>query len=109
MSEGGCFLGNEHSAQVEAEVSGGMAAIGRAHAPTRRVMAANEALSLGFGGISEVHCACGLSRRAIAQGIREIREGVGSARGWAHSSPRGGAQIHHSLRPAPVGGAGRDD
>src|ERR1700694_3414517 len=43
---------------------------------TRRIMAANEAVSLGFGGISVVHLACGLSRRAIAKGIREIQEGV---------------------------------
>ena len=43
---------------------------------TRRVMAANEALSMGFGGISEVHRACGLSRKAIAKGIGEIKEGV---------------------------------
>ncbi len=43
---------------------------------TRRVMAANEALSLGFGGISVVHRACGLSRKAIAKGIGEIREGI---------------------------------
>ena len=43
---------------------------------TRRVMAASEALSLGFGGISEVHRACGLSRKAIAKGVGEIQEGV---------------------------------
>ena len=43
---------------------------------TRRVMAANEALSLGFGGISLVNRACGLSRRAIAKGIGEIQEGI---------------------------------
>ncbi len=43
---------------------------------TRRVMAANEALSLGFGGISEVHRACGLSRKAIAKGIGEIQKGI---------------------------------
>ncbi len=43
---------------------------------TRRVMAANEAISLGFGGISEVHRACGLSRKAIAKGIVEIQEGI---------------------------------
>jgi len=43
---------------------------------TRRVMAANEALSLGFGGISVVHRACGLSRKAIAKGIGEIQEGI---------------------------------
>lgn len=39
-------------------------------------MAANEALSLGFGGISVVHRACGLSRKAIAKGIGEIQEGI---------------------------------
>jgi len=43
---------------------------------TRRIMAANEAVSLGFGGISVVHRACGMSRRAIAKGIHEIQEGV---------------------------------
>ena len=48
---------------------------------TRRVMAANEALSLGFGGISVVHRACGLSRKAIAKGIGEIHEGIVPAAG----------------------------
>ena len=42
----------------------------------RRIVAANEAMSLGFGGVSAVHRASGLSRRAIANGIREIQEGV---------------------------------
>jgi hypothetical protein len=39
-------------------------------------MVANEAASLGYGGISVVHRACGMSRRSIANGIREIQEGV---------------------------------
>jgi Rhodopirellula transposase DDE domain len=43
---------------------------------TRRIMAANEAMSLGFGGVSAVHRASGLSRRAIAKGIRELQEGA---------------------------------
>lgn len=43
---------------------------------TRRVMAASEALSMGFGGVSEVHRACGLSRKAIAKGIVEIQDGI---------------------------------
>ena len=43
---------------------------------TRRLVAANEALALGYGGVSRVHRACGLSRAAIATGIREIEEGV---------------------------------
>ena len=38
-------------------------------------MAANEARSLGHGGISRVRRACGLSRKAIAKGIREIADG----------------------------------
>ncbi|MCX7050025.1 MAG: ISAzo13 family transposase [Candidatus Sumerlaeota bacterium] len=43
---------------------------------SRRLMAANEARSLGYGGISQVRQACGLSRKAIAKGIREISEGT---------------------------------
>ncbi len=42
---------------------------------TRRIMAANEAIGLGYGGVSVVHRACGLSRKAIGKGIREIEEG----------------------------------
>ena len=42
---------------------------------TRRIMAANEAIGLGYGGVSIVHRACGLSRKAIGTGIREIQEG----------------------------------
>ena len=40
-------------------------------------MAASEALSLGYGGISRIRRASGLSRKAIANGIREIAEGGG--------------------------------
>jgi hypothetical protein len=43
---------------------------------SRRLMAANEARSLGYGGISMVRKACGLSRKAIAKGIIEISEGT---------------------------------
>src|SRR6266571_1129938 len=39
----------------------------------RRLMAASEALALAYGGVAAVHRACGLSRKAIAKGIREIR------------------------------------
>jgi hypothetical protein len=42
---------------------------------SRRLMAASEAASLGYGGISQVRRASGLSRKAIANGIREIAEG----------------------------------
>jgi hypothetical protein len=43
---------------------------------TRRLMAANEARAWGRGGISQVSRACGLSRKAIAKGIREIDAGT---------------------------------
>jgi hypothetical protein len=42
---------------------------------SRRLVAATEARSLGYGGISKVRRACGLSRKAIAKGIRELSEG----------------------------------
>ena len=39
-------------------------------------MAASEARALGYGGVSRIHRACGLSRKAIAKGMREIAEGT---------------------------------
>jgi hypothetical protein len=42
---------------------------------TRRIMAASEAIGLGYGGVSMVRLACGLSRKAIAKGVREIQGG----------------------------------
>ena len=42
----------------------------------RRIMAASEAMSLGYGGVSLVHQACGLSRKAITNGIHEIKRGI---------------------------------
>ena len=42
---------------------------------SRRLMAASEARSLGYGGVSKIRRACGLSRKAIAKGIREISDG----------------------------------
>ena len=42
----------------------------------RRLVAANEAVALGYGGVSAVHRACGLSRVTIAAGIEEIINGV---------------------------------
>jgi len=48
----------------------------------RRLLAANEALALGYGGVACVHRACGLSRKAIHKGLREIatRSTVGPGR-----------------------------
>ena len=37
----------------------------------RRIMAAREALLLGYGGISKISRACGLSRKAIAKGMHD--------------------------------------
>ena len=48
---------------------------------TRRLMAANEARAWSHGGVSEVSRACGLSRKAIAKGIREIEAGTAVALG----------------------------
>jgi hypothetical protein len=42
---------------------------------TRRIMAASEAIGLGYGGVSLIRRACGLSRKAIAKGITEIQAG----------------------------------
>ena len=42
----------------------------------RRLMAASEAKALGYGGVSLVRRASGLSRRVIAKGIREIDKGT---------------------------------
>lgn len=38
-------------------------------------MAASEAISLGYGGVSRIQRASGLSRKAIAKGMREIANG----------------------------------
>ena len=39
----------------------------------RRMMAANEARQLGYGGVSKVSRACGLSRVTITKGMQELR------------------------------------
>src|SRR4030042_3830534 len=38
----------------------------------RRLRAATEARAIGYGGVSQVSRACGLSRKAIVKGIGEI-------------------------------------
>ena len=42
----------------------------------RRLMAASEAIAVGYGGVSVVCRACGLSRNVIAKGVREIQDGA---------------------------------
>ena len=63
---------------------------------TRRVWAATEADALGYGGISLVARATGISRRAIAVGLREIAEGDTPPEGRVRR-PGGGRKraIHH--------------
>src|SRR5258708_4770986 len=48
---------------------------------TRRLFAANEALSLGWGGISAVSRATGLSRQVINAGIEELQGGAQAEEG----------------------------
>ncbi|MGH8139339.1 MAG: ISAzo13 family transposase [Steroidobacteraceae bacterium] len=65
---------------------------------TRRLMAANEAVSLGYGGVSLVRRASGLSRKAIAKGIRELQEGVMPAEGRIRRAGGGRKSITESDR-----------
>jgi hypothetical protein len=60
---------------------------------TRRLTAANEALALGRGGITEVSRACGLSRKAIAKGIKEIESGTAPPRGRVRQPGAGRKKI----------------
>lgn len=46
---------------------------------TRRIWAAIEATTLGYGGVSAVAAATGLSRNTIAAGIRELQNNKGKA------------------------------
>jgi hypothetical protein len=70
---------------------------------TRRLMAANEARALGRGGISEVSRACGLSRKAIANGIKEIDAGTSPPPGRIRKPGAGRKRI--SERDPDLGGA----
>jgi hypothetical protein len=48
---------------------------------TRRLFAANEALSLGWGGISTVSRATGMSRQVISDGMQELQGGIQAEEG----------------------------
>ena len=48
---------------------------------TRRLLAASEALAIGWGGVSAVSRATGLSRPAITQGMKELQEGAKAGEG----------------------------
>lgn len=61
----------------------------------RRVMAASEAISLGYGGVSAVSRACGLSRKAINSGITEIQRGAGPGSGRIRRPGAGRKALTH--------------
>jgi hypothetical protein len=69
---------------------------------TRRLMAANEARALGYGGVSLVRRACGLSRKAISKGIREIQEGSAPMEGRIRR-PGAGRKLPYGVGPAACG------
>jgi len=69
----------------------------------RRVVAANEARSLGRGGISAVSRACGLSRKAIAKGIEEIESGAAPPPGQVRRPGAGRKKI--TVRDPGLAGA----
>ena len=75
---------------------------------TRRIMAASEAIALGYGGVSLVRRACGLSRKAISKGIREIEEGSAPV-GGLHSASGIRSETNYSFRSALGGNFGGDD
>ncbi len=64
---------------------------GKLNERSRRLVAASEALALGWGGISAVSRATGLSRKAISHGIKELREEEGKERG-AFTAQEAGAR-----------------
>jgi hypothetical protein len=73
---------------------------------TRRLTAANEAIQLGYGGVSLVHRASGLSRKAIAKGIGEIEQGDASL---AERIRRSGAGRRNLTVSDPGLGSALDD
>ena len=65
---------------------------------TRRLVAASEALSLGWGGISATSRATGLSRAAIRRGIAEL-QGAPAAEPGRIRRPGGGRKKTVVLDP----------
>jgi transposase len=56
---------------------------------TRRLLAASEAMMIGWGGIATVARATGLSRKAISQGIKQLQNGVRVSEGRIRRSGGG--------------------
>jgi transposase len=55
---------------------------------TRRLVAASEAMAIGWGGVCAVSRATGLSRKAISHGIKELQEGAGAGAGTGAGTGR---------------------
>jgi len=65
---------------------------GRLDERTRRLVAASEALALGWGGITAVSRVTGLSRKAIRRGSAELQEALPAARTLARVRRPGGGR-----------------
>ena len=80
---------------------------------TRRLVAAAEALSLGWGGISAVSRATGVSRRAIRQGIKELQEPTGTSAGRIRRNAAAfgvpGLEVVEGAAPAAFEGLAQPD
>ena len=63
---------------------------------SRRLMAANEAASLGYGGVALVHQACGLSRNAISRGMKDLATGSFQQAGRIRKTGGGRKSISHT-------------
>lgn len=83
--------------RTEAEIRQKFRALGsRLDEHTRRIWAATEASALGYGGVSLVARATGISRRAIHVGLREIEEGDILPEGRVRRAGGGRkAAVHH--------------
>jgi hypothetical protein len=70
----------------------------------RRLFAANEALALGFGGVTAAAAATGLARSTINRGIRETRSGQNpiGTRVRRAGGGRKGAVAHQPGLPAAL-------
>lgn len=54
----------------------------------RRLIAAAESESIGYGGVSSVACATGISRRAITEGMKELHRRGKTRKVWSASRIR---------------------
>lgn len=81
---------------------------------TRRLVAASEALAIGWGGVSAVSRATGLSRRVISQGIKELQQGIqagegrirrrgGGSKSNVSKDPRLGEDLERLVEPVTRG------